>query len=350
MNTTLKTGIVLLSVIAAACSSGKGDKKAEKEGAAEKAEVVRVAQLHEREVARSVEYTATLLASEEIHMAPAAPGRIDAIKVEVGNRVNTGDLIVQMDRTQLQQAEIQLQTLEVDFKRLDTLRKVGSVAQQQYDQLKAQLDVTRANVKFLRENTQLRAPFSGVISGKYFEAGEMYSGAPVATVGKAAIVSLVQIDRLKMLVPISEKYFPMIRKGMEVSIAIDIYPGQKFKGTVFSVYPTIDPASRTFNVEVTVPNTGGMLRPGMFSRVTLDLDKEKALLIPAIAVLKMQGSNSRYLFIEKDNVARRIPVTIGKRYDDLIEVVSPDLKEGDLIVVSGQSRLLEGTRVKIDNE
>lgn len=153
-----------------------------------------------------------------------------------------------------------------------------------------------------------------------------------------------------MLVPISEKYFPMIRKGMEVSIAVDIYPGQKFKGTVFNVYPTIDPASRTFNVEVSVPNSGGMLRPGMFSRVTLDLDKEVALLIPAIAVLKMQGSNDRYLFIEKDNVARRVPVTIGKRYDDLIEVESPDLKEGDLIVVSGQSRLLEGTRVKIDNE
>lgn len=350
MNTTLKTGIVLLSVIAAACSSGKGDKKTGNEGAAEKVEVVRVAQLQEREVARSVEYTATLLAYEEIHMAPAAPGRIDAINVEVGSRVNNGDLIVQMDRTQLHQAEIQLQTLEVDFKRLDTLRKVGSVAQQQYDQLKAQLDVTRANVKFLRDNTQLRAPFSGVISGKYFEAGEMYSGAPVPTIGKSAIVSLVQIDRLKMLVPISEKYFPMIRKGMEVSIAVDIYPGQKFKGTVFNVYPTIDPASRTFNVEVSVPNSGGMLRPGMFSRVTLDLDKEVALLIPAIAVLKMQGSNDRYLFIEKDNVARRVPVTIGKRYDDLIEVESPDLKEGDLIVVSGQSRLLEGTRVKIDNE
>jgi RND family efflux transporter MFP subunit len=178
----------------------------------------------------------------------------------------------------------------------------------------------------------------------------MYSGAPVAPIGKAAIVSLVQIDRLKTLVPVSEKYFPMIRKGMEVNIGVDIYPGETFKGRVFNIYPTIDAASRTFNIEVAVDNPGGKLRPGMFSRVTLDLDREEALLIPAIAVLKMQGSNDRYLFIEKDNVAKRIPVVIGKRYNELVEVESDQLKKGDLVVVSGQARLLDGMKVKVDGK
>lgn len=350
MNTTLKIGLAILSVTALACSSGKTEKSAQQDAASEKIEVVRVTELQVQQVARSVEYSSTLLAYEEIHMAPASPGRIDQIAVEVGTRVSKGDLLVQMDRTQLHQAEVQLRTLETDFKRFDTLRKVGSVAQQQYDQMKSQLDIARSNVAFLQENTRLRAPFSGVISGKYFEPGEMYSGAPVAPIGKAAIVSLVQIDRLKTLVPVSEKYFPMIRKGMEVSMSVDIYPGETFKGRVFNIYPTIDATSRTFNIEVTVDNPGGKLRPGMFNRVTLDLDREEALLIPAIAVLKMQGSNDRYLFIEKDNVARRIPVTIGKRYNDLVEVVSDQLKKGDLVVVSGQARLLDGMKVKVEGK
>jgi multidrug resistance efflux pump len=86
----------------------------------------------------------------------------------------------------------------------------GSIAQQQYDQLASQYEMARKNVEFLSENTTITAPFSGVISGKYFENGEIYSGSPIATVGKAAIVSLIQIDELKAIVSISEKnIFPV---------------------------------------------------------------------------------------------------------------------------------------------
>lgn len=343
-------GIILsaMVIVAAACSGNDSNKASEQSSGSEKVEMVKVAELSVREVARSVEYTATLQAYEELHMAPAAPGRIESIFVEVGDRVGKGDLLVQMDKTQLHQAEIQLRTLETDFKRFDTLQKVGSVPQQQYDQMKSQLEIARSNVAFLQENTRLRAPFSGVISGKYFESGEMFSGTPVAPVGKAAIVSLVQIDRLKLTVPVSERYFPMIRKGMEATVSCDIYPGKSFTGRIFNIYPTIDAGSRTFNIELAIDNASAILRPGMFSRVSLDLDKEEAILLPAIAVLKMQGSNDRYLFVEDQGTARRVAVTLGKRYNDLIEVYSDVLKKGDKIIVSGQARLLDGMKVKVE--
>ena len=312
--------------------------------------MVKVATLEVKQVARSVEYPATLLAFEELHMAPASPGRIDAIKVEVGSRVSKGDLIVQMDRTQLHQAEIQLKNLEIDFKRFDTLQKVGSVPQQQYDQMKSQLEIARSNVNFLKDNTQLRAPFSGVISGKYFEAGEMFSGAPQPQIGKAAIVSLVQIDKLKAIVPVSEVYFPMIKKGMETSIKSDLYPDKSIKGKIFNIYPTIDAASRTFNIEIQIENREGLLRPGMFNRITIDFDRAEAMLLPSIAILKMQGSNDRYLFVEKDGVAHRVGVTIGSRYDELVEVIADELKQGDKIIISGQGRLLDGVKVKVEEE
>lgn len=345
MKLRIIVGIAVIAGIAMSCSQSASDQSATQ--TATRVEPVRILKLDYQTISRSVEYTSTLQAYEEIHMAPAAPGRIEQIFVEVGNRVSKGDILVQMDRTQLHQAEVQLRTMQADFKRFDTLQKVGGIAQQQYDQLKSQLEILQANVDFLKENTRLHAPFSGVISGKYFESGEMYSGAPNTMVGKAAIVSLVQIDRLKAVVPVSERYFPLLKTGMEAVVISDIYPGRVFSGRVYRIHPTVDAASRTFNAEIVIENRDGALRPGMFIRASFDLDQVEALLLPAIAVLKLQGSNDRYLFIEENGKAKRIPVTVGKRYDDNVEVISDILKRGDHIIVSGQARLLDGIAVEV---
>ncbi|MBW6537749.1 MAG: efflux RND transporter periplasmic adaptor subunit, partial [Mariniphaga sp.] len=211
----LTLALALALAILSACTPKQQEESAasQAENAADRKEAVRVMELQAQTVARSVEYPATLMAYEEVHLVPAQPGRIEGIFADVGDRVSAGKLLVQMDRTQLHQAEIQLKNLEVDFRRLDTLAKYGSVPQQQYDQLKTQYEVAQSNVEFLRENTQLLAPFNGVISGRYFEPGEMYSGAPNTQAGKAAVLSLIQIDRLKVIVPLSEKYFPLVKNG-----------------------------------------------------------------------------------------------------------------------------------------
>ena len=347
--TKLTVVFTLALAILSACTSKQQEESAASlaDNSSEKTEAVRVMELQMQTVARSVEYPTTLEAYEEVHLAPASPGRIEGIFADLGDRISKGDLLVQMDRTQLHQAEVQLKSLEVDFRLLDTLAKYGSVAQQQYDQLKTQYEVAQSNVDFLKENTQLLAPFAGVISGRYFEPGEMYSGAPNTQAGKAAVLSLVQINQLKALVPLSEKYFPQVKTGMETEIKVDIYPDRKFTGRIERIHPTINPTNRTFNAELKISNNERLLRPGMFARITLELDKEEAILMPSIAVLKMQGSNDRYLFVEENGIARRIAVTIGKRYDDSIEVFSDELEPGDNIIISGQARLLDGVSVKV---
>lgn len=343
--------IMLVAALAffGSCSQKGNNKQTQTAETIKTKEVVKIMELQMQTVARTVEYPATLQAYEEIHLAPAAPGRIEGIYAKVGDRVAKGTPLVQMDRTQLLQAEVQLKNLEADFRRLDTLAKYGSIAPQQYDQMKTQYEVAKTNVEFLKQNTKLVMPFNGLVSGRYFEQGEMYSGAPNTQAGKAAVLSIVQIDRLKVIVPLSEKYYPQVRKGMETPVKIDIYPDQEFTGRVERIYPTIDPANRTFNVELLVPNRGELLRPGMFARITFDLDKEEAILLPSMAVLKMQGSNDRYLFIEENGIARRISVVTGKRYDDDIEVFSDDLKPGVHVIVTGQSRLLDGVEVEVKN-
>ena len=299
--------------------SGDGDADAAAEGSEQplansNGQVIETMVLEKQMISRELEYTSSLIPFYENHLAPSAPGRIDKIYVEIGDKVARGDKLVQMDRTQLYQATIQLKNLETDFRRLDTLNKVGSISRQQYDQVKAQYDIARSNVEFLSENTLLRAPFNGVVSGKYYEDGEFYSGAPNTMAGKSAVVSMVQLDPMKAVVNVSEKYFPMISRGMDAKVTCDIYPGKVFEGKVMRIYPTIDPATRSLTIEVKIGNKDGLLRPGMFSRVNMTLGEEMALVLPSVAVLKLQGSNERFVFLEENGIAHYIPPVLEAEF------------------------------------
>ncbi len=347
--------LVTFLVMILACSSPDKDQSGSdpatpgtgETAAGQAAEIVKTIVIEKQKIARSIEYSSTIIPYEEVHLASSSPGKIDRIFVEIGDRVKKGDILVQMDRTQLHQAMVNLKNTETDFMRLDTLNKTGSISKQQYDQMKARYDIAKSNVEFLQENTTLRAPFDGVISGKYYEDGELYSGMPNTTAGKAAILSLVQIDPLKVIVNISENYFPFVKTGMDASVTSDLYPGKVILGKVLRVYPTMDPSTRSFTSEIKIDNANNLLRPGMFCRVSMNLGEEMALVVPAVAVLKMQGSNERYVFLEEEGVARYVSVTLGKRFDDKLEVISDKILEGSSLIVSGQARLVDGNRVKI---
>lgn len=314
-----------------------------------KPEIVEVIELKKQEVDRYIENTSNLTAFEEIHLASSSPGKIEKIYVEMGDKVKEGQVLVQMDRTRLHQAIIQLRNLETDLSRLDTLIKTKTISQQQYDQVKAQYDVAKSNAEFLEENTRLRAPFNGTITGKYYEDGEFYSGAPNTTAGKAAILSIMQIDPLKAIINVSEQYFPYINESLKADIICETYREEVFSGQVYRVHPVIDPMSRTFQVEISMPNPKEKLRPGMYARVNLYLGKTEALLVPAIAVLKMQGSNVKYVFLNDNGKARMVEVNIEKRYDDKLQVISDELHEGDQLIITGQTKLVDEVPIEIVN-
>ena len=298
-------------------------------------------------VQRTTQYTSTLIPFEEVNYAPAQPGRIDKIHVEVGDQVKKGQLLVEMDRTQLTQAMLQLEDAKVNFSRMENLLKQNSISQQQYDQAKMAADLASTNVKFLKENTTLIAPFSGIVTAKYYEDGEVYSGAPNTASGKAAIINIQQISLLKAIVHVSESYFPSIKEGMEAGITTDIYPGKTFKGSVYRIYPTINEATRSFKIEIKIDNPDEALRPGMFTRVELKLGEIESLAVPAIAIVKQDGTNNHFIYVYENGIAKQIEVTIGKHINDKVEVISPEVKEGMQLIVAGQARLMAGDAVTI---
>jgi len=343
--------VILISIMLLSACSSRPDKSpaaVQNEASVEKAAIpVKVISLKRTRIARTIDYTATILPFEEVNMAPSTPGRIEQIYVEIGDKVNKGDKLFLMDRTQLYQLKLQLVSLEKDLGRLDTLLMTGSVKQQTYDQTKTQYDILKTNVNFMEQNTLLKAPFTGIVTGKYFENGELYSGAPTTTSGRAAIVTVMQVNPLKVNVAISEQYYPLIKIGMKAIITADVYENESFTGKVFRVAPTVNSASRSFIAEIELPNRNDLLKPGMFVRVSMDLGEVETFVVPAGTILLQEGTNVRYVFIEDQSVAKRVEVLIGKRFDDQLEIISDNLKEGNRLVSEGQARLLNNDKIEI---
>ena len=308
----------------------------------EKIEKVQTITLAKETVARELELSSTLEGYESMSVAPSLTGKIEHIYVEVGSRVSKDQVLIRMDQNQLNTTRINLASVQTEFNRVEALKESGSISQQVYDQTKAQLDQLKQSESFLEANTFVKAQFSGVIAAKNYEDGELYSGAPILT--------LTQINTLKAIINIPESYFPMIKKGMHVDITSDIYQGEVFPATIEIVYPTVDPSSHTFQAKVRIPNGSEKIRPGMFVKANLAIGEVETMVVPYNAVLKLQGSNNRYVFLNRDGVAKRVDVALGQRFDDRIEVISEEIKEGDQIVVTGQARLVDGVKLEIVNK
>ncbi|HOY31498.1 MAG TPA: efflux RND transporter periplasmic adaptor subunit [Bacteroidales bacterium] len=340
--------LTLLSVILVSCKNNGN--KTDSETLADDTTIYRVKTLllEKQNIAQKIEYTASLLPYEEIHYAPASPGRIEEINVEVGSRVAKGSVIARMDRTNYNNANEQLQSARSNYLRMDTLHKLNSISEAQWEAAKTQYEVAKTNVDFLAKNTMLVSPINGIVTGKYFESGELYSGVPNTAAGKAAIVTLMQINPLKAKINISERYYPLLKQGMKASVAVDIFPDKSVEGQIFRIYPTVSSDTRTFPVELTIPNGDEKLRPGMFARVSLDLGETSAMVVPSTAVIKQQGTNNHFVFIAgAGTIAHKKEVEIGARFDDKLEIISTSLKEGDQIIIAGQNKLLDGSKITI---
>ena len=345
MNKIFKTIAIIMTVAAfAACGNKTGDNAGGKGATTtqKEAEKVKVLTLQSERIAKSLELSSTLEGYETMNISPSITGHIEHIYVEVGSRVQKGSMLVRMDQTQLNTTRINLASTKTEFERVSALKQSGSISQQVYDQTKAGYDQLVETEKFQEQNTFVKAQFAGVISAKNYEDGEMYTGAPILT--------LTQINRLKAIINIPETYFPLVKQGMKVDIECDIYPGETFPATIEIVYPTIDPQSHTFQAKLNIPNTSEKIRPGMYVRTHLAVGEVDAIVVPYQSVLKLTGSNDRYVFVADGTTARRVAVTLGQRFDDRIEIIPIEadaLKAGDNLVVTGQARLVDGVTLEI---
>ena len=343
MKTIFRTSMIAGAVVAAAGCGNSGKKEAQQTAAEVVKEnpVVSVEQVHVREVPQIATYTSTVQAYVKNNIAPQMTGRITKINAEIGDFVKKGQILAEIDKAQLLQAQLQLQNKEVELQRLKSLYEAGGLSKSDLDAIELAYNVAKTQVDNLMENTILRSPIDGVVTARNYDAGDLYGmSAPIYTVE--------QIVPVKLLVGISESDYTKVKKGDAIEITADAIPGKTFYGKVGKIYPTIDPATRTFTVEVVVDNKYKTLRPGMFARVAVNFGSNNNIVIPDIAVVKQQGSGERFVYVlNEDGTVTYQKVVLGRRMGAEYEVLE-GLQDGSKIVTGGQIRLKDGVKVTVN--
>lgn len=338
----MKKNLVLATVVAVSLSMvGCGGKKEQSVEVIQPERVlIKTAEAISAPVGQLVEVSANIQPYKQNSITPAVQGvRIDQILVDVGHHVSKGQLVATMDPIQYNQANTQLLSLEADLARMTPVFEAGGISAQQLDAMKTQVAIQRDVVANLKKNIELRSPISGVVTARNAEAGDMFANMP--------ILQIMQINPLKITASISEKYFSKVKMNMPVEIATEVLPDEKFMGKVSLIYPAMDAATRTFTVEITIPNAGNKLRPGMFARAIFNLGEVESVLVPDVAIKRQAGTNERAVFVVKEDgtVERRV-VELGRQIEKNYVILS-GLNAGEQVSVTGLSKLDDGTAVEI---
>ncbi|MBN1981837.1 MAG: efflux RND transporter periplasmic adaptor subunit [Chitinivibrionales bacterium] len=283
-----------------------------------------------------------LEAYREADCAPLQPGRVKTLPVKIGDYVKAGQVVATMDDAQLATTIAQFQSLRSQYERTKSLYEAHALSKAQFESVEAQYMVMKRQVESLSENTTIVAPFSGVVTARAVEEGELFSPPMASGAGQSrGLVRITQLDPLKIDCDVDDQTISYIKKGMHVRLSIDQLDTASVHGKVEWVNPQANAMSRTFKVRILVPNERQKLRPGYFAEVHIILaEKRGALTVGREAVV------DKKVFVVIDNLAVARPVTVGWVTDQYIEITE-GLKSGELVVVGGNKALPDSARIVI---
>ncbi|GAB4355178.1 MAG: efflux RND transporter periplasmic adaptor subunit [Gammaproteobacteria bacterium] len=305
---------------------------------------VEVAEVRVAPLERRLEAVGTLRANEAVAIRPEVDGRVVEILFQEGERVAGGDVLVRLDdsiyRAELEQAEARLELSKANSKRVASLRAKGLSSSQEVDQAQSELAVNHAAVNLARarlEKMVIRAPFSGVVGLRNVSVGDYVSRGQ-------DIVNLLDLDPVKVRFRVPEIHLNEVRAGQALTLSVDAFPGERFRGEVYAIDPQVDINGRSLLLQATVPNPDLKLRSGLFARVSLIVSKNPAaILIPEEAVIP-QG-RAKFVYKVVEGKAVRTEIATGSRLEGDIEVIR-GLAQGDRVITAGQMKVQDGMPVQ----
>lgn len=204
------------------------------------------------------------------------------------------------------------------------------------------MEAAEASVRAVREMEaylELRAPFDGVVTEGMAHPGSLVG--PSAT----PVVTLEQVSRLRLVVPVPEVYVAGVMRGVRASFRVPAFPGRTFQGTVARTAESLDVGTRSMLVELDVNNADGALAPGMYADLAWPVSRAQAtLFVPPSAIVRT--TERQFVIRVRDGVADWVDVERGETAGDLIEIFG-DIAEGDLVVGRGNDEIRSGTRVSV---
>ena len=325
-------------------------------------------------------YTADLIPNQLVNIFSRVDGYIAKIYVDKGDLVKANQLLVEIDHTdyvhavnqakanllsakaKVVQQEATVRNAALTLDRMQALIKDQFVSQQDLDTALVNRDAALALQDSLRAQVQqmdvalaqavtnlayasIRAPFAGYIAERNLDPGAYVSGTTASTSTMSrGILSVHDVETVRTLIEVVEKDVPLVKVGQRADVRAEAYPNEVFEGTVTRIVQALNRATRTMTVEVDLPNKDHRLKGGMFARVEVLVGKHpQAIQIPLDAVSRLE--ESQYVYVVKDGKAHQVPVELGARAENRVEVVK-GLTGDEQVIVSGKDLVSEGAAVQ----
>jgi RND family efflux transporter MFP subunit len=285
---------------------------------------------------------------------------------DIGTKVAKGELLAAIDTPEVDQELLQaratrdqvksaLGLAKISADRWANLRKSDSVSQQEadqqasgYTQAQANLEAADANVRRLEQLESFKnvyAPFSGVLTRRNVDPGALINSGAGAT-GKE-LFDIARVDPLRVYVSVPQAYAPSMKVGVKAVVTLQEFPGQKFLGTVARTADAIDPATRTLNTEVDVPNKDGKLLPGSFGQVHFATNTAVPRITIPVNAMLFRAQGPQLAVVDKDGKVHLRSISIGRDFGATLEVLD-GVGLGDQIVVNPSDSLEEGQQVHVN--
>ncbi len=353
MNRSRECGSVLLALVvfALACSGGE-------QALPDPATPVVLAPVELREVEHHIEASGQLVAQYEAQIAAEVPGRITEILLLEGDQADAGAVVLEIDpeRRKLEVEDARARLLEADAalfeqkreeNRIRELRSKQVASQAQLDRVETEIKLAHARLAAARSHlgiaeralrdASVSAPFAGLIATRSVSVGEFVN------VGQG-LFELVALDPLEVEFSVAEKDSSRVALNSEIAVRVAPFPDQSFRAVVTLVSPTIDVRTRTLRLKAILPNPDRHLRPGLFARVDLGVDRRSDVpMIPEEAILYRSDEEVVFLLADGNRVERRI-IETGVHLDGAVEIVE-GLEGGELVVTRGHQDLIDGALV-----
>lgn len=305
---------------------------------------VEVAAVQEIPFARGLSAVGSLRSDESVVLRPEVAGRIQTIEFKEGQPVTRGQTLIRLDdsvpRAELAQARANLTLAQSHYRRAVELQGKGFVSQQARDESASTLKVQEAAVALAQarlDKMTISAPFGGIVGLRSVSVGDYVNQGQ-------DLAPLEAIDPLKVDFRVPEMYLSKVGVGQQLTLRLDALPGQDRQGLVYAVSPLVDAGGRSILLRATVANKDAVLRPGMFARVQLLFNQDKALVAPEAAL--SPSGETQYVYRIKDGRAERREVTIGERREGRVEILT-GVAAGDKLVVAGMQRVTDGATVDV---
>ncbi|MFA5419638.1 MAG: efflux RND transporter periplasmic adaptor subunit [Bacteroidales bacterium] len=338
--------VTLFGAIAWTLASNKKEIDSRKEvNITEERIAVTVASAQLREICNQLELVGLAEPDKEVVVASESAGKIVQISFKLGDFVNKGAVLANVDdtykRLAFENAQLNYNKYKEDYERYQVLRKGDAVSEEQLRNMKIGFEnasIQLENTKKQLDDTKIVAPFSGVITSKNTELGAyVNAGTPIA--------GMADIAQLKIMLAVSESNVYQLHKGQEVSVSTNVYPGVTYIGTISSISPQ-GSSAHTFPVEIVIANSSkNPLKAGTYVNARVDMGKSgKTLMIPRDAILSSIKDPSVY--VVKGEKVELVKINTGLEYNSYLEVTS-GINEGDQVVTNGQINLTEGAKISI---